>query len=250
MRRLLLLLGGLFAVGFLFATPAAAHATLTASDPADGTRLPAAPHAVTLTFDENVGLGNIGYLHVTDQAGKRVDSGGAYHPDGDGTKVTDRLQGGLGDGTYTASFRVISADSHPIAGSIAFVVGNGPLVRGTTTTGSAVDPVTGDAFDAARWISYAGIVLLGGGWLIFTIWPAGRDDRRARRIVWGGWIGLVVGAGLELLLQGPYSAGKGLGRVFSGSLLNDTLHTDYGQLHSARLLFLGALAVLLTITLQ
>jgi copper transport protein len=250
MKRLLLLLGALFSVGFLFATPALAHATLVASDPADGARLPAAPRAVTLTFDENVGIGDIGYLHVTDHAGQRVDAGNAYHPNGDGTKVADPLESGLGDGTYTASFRVLSADSHPIAGSIAFVVGNGPLVKGPATAGGAVDPVTGDAFDVARWISYAGLVLFGGSWLIFTIWPAGRDDARARRIVWFGWLGLAVGAGLELVLQGPYTAGEGLRQVFSGSLLNDTLHTDYGQLHSARLLFLGALALLLTVTLQ
>jgi copper transport protein len=223
---------------------------LVSSDPADGARLRAAPHTVTLTFDENVGLADIGYLHVTNQAGQRVDAGDAYHPNGNAKMVADRLADGLGDGTYTASFRVLSADSHPIAGTIAFVVGDGPLVRGRMSAPSAVDPVTGDAFDVARWVSYTGLVLLGGVWLLFTVWPAGRDDARARRIAWTGWLGLVVGGGLELVLQGPYSAGAGLGRVFSGALLSDTLHTDYGQLHSARLLFLGALALLLTVTLQ
>lgn len=251
MRRLVLLLGALCSIGFLFATPAVAHATLVASDPPDGARLPAAPQTVTLTFDENVGLADIGFLHVTDQAGRRVDAGSAYHPDGDGRRVADHLRHGLGDGSYTASFRVISADSHPVAGSIAFVVGNGPLARGgTTPTSSAVDPVTGDFFDVARWISYAGLVLLGGGWLIFTCWPAGRDDRRARRIVWSGWVGLVIGAALELLLQGPYAAGESPARLFSGSLADDTLHTAYGQLHVARLFFLAALALLLALSVR
>jgi copper transport protein len=205
---------------------------------------------VTLTFGESVGISGIGYLHVTDQAGNRVDARAAYHPGGDGTKVADDLQTGLGDGTYTASWRVISADSHPVAGSIAFVVGNGPLVRGTTSQSGTVSPATGDVFDVARWVSYVGLALLGGGWLIFTIWPAGRDEPRARRIVWGGWAAIAAGGVLELVLQGPYSAGSGPREVTSGSLLDDTLHTEYGQLHSLRLVLLGLLAAVLARSLQ
>jgi copper transport protein len=246
---LLALLGGLFGAALLFAGPASAHASLVTSDPADGSRLKAAPHAVTLTFDENVGLGDVGYLHVTNQAGRRVDAGAAVHPAGDGTKVTDTLTSGLGDGTYTASFRVVSADSHPVAGTIRFVVGNGPLARGSVSAGSTNNPETSEAFAISRWISFAGLALLGGTWLVLTVWPAGRDDLRARRTVWAGWLGVAVGGLLELLLQGPYSAGTGP-NLFSWSLLDNTLHTDYGQLHSLRLLLLGVLAVLYARSLQ
>jgi copper transport protein len=250
-RRLLLLVGGLFGCALLYAAPALAHASVVTSDPQDGARLKTVPHTVTITFDESVGLGNIGYLHVTDQAGKRVDARTAYHPDGDGTKVADDLQSGLGDGTYTASFRVISADSHPVAGTIRFVVGNGPLVQGSVGGGgSTVDHVTSVAFDVARWISYAGLAGAGGAWLVLLLWPAGRDDRRARRIVWGGWAAVTVGAALELLMQGPYAAGTGLGKLFDASLLDDTLHTTYGQLHSLRLIMLGGLALVFARSLQ
>lgn len=250
MKRFALLLAGLFGCGLVLAGPAAAHAALIATDPPDGARVHEAPHAVTLTFAESVGLSDIGYLHVTDQSGNRVDRGSAYHPNGAGSKVAENLKDGLGDGTYTVSYRVISDDSHPVAGSFAFVVGNGPLVRSHAGQPSAVDPVTGDAFDVARWISYAGLALLGGLWLAFTVWPAGRDDRRARLIVWTGFWALAVGAVLELLLQGPYTAGSGLGQVGSWSLLEDTLRTEYGRLHSFRLLFLGALGLLLARVVQ
>lgn len=246
---LLVPLVGLLGVGLLLAGPAAAHATVVTSDPADGSRLVAAPRTVTITFDESVGIGGIGYLHVTDQGGKRVDARAAYHPGGDGTKVADDLVSGLGDGTYTASFRVVSADSHPVAGTIRFVVGNGALVTGSVSSG-ATDGAVSAAFDVTRWISYAGLALLGGAWLLLTVWPAGRDDRRARRIVWTGWGGVTAGALLELLLQGPYSAGSGLGRLFSWTLLDDTLHTSYGQLHSWRLLLLGGLAWVFARSLQ
>jgi copper transport protein len=68
--------------------------------------------------------------------------------------------------------------------------------------------------------------------------------------VWTGWLLAAIGAVAELLLQGPYAAGVGLSRLWNWSLLDGTLHTDYGQFHSGRLLLLGALAVLLGYALQ
>jgi copper transport protein len=248
-KRLCALLVALLGLGLLLATSASAHTSVLSSDPADGARLTAAPRSVTLVFNEDVGLGGVGYLHVTDQAGTRVDARAAAHPGGDGTRVTVTLRAGLGDGTYTASFRVVSADSHPVTGTIRFVVGGGPVARGTASAGPTTNGDTSFLFSISRWISFAGLALLGGLWLVLTVWPAGRGDRRARRIVWAGWAGLVAGAGLELLLQGPYTAGVGP-RVLDRSLLHDTLGTTYGQLHSARLLLLAALGVLLARSLR
>jgi copper transport protein len=241
-RRGLALLVGLAGVLLWLAAPASAHATLVTSNPADGARLKTAPATVTITFDESVGLGSLGYLHVTDQTGRRVDIGNAGHPNGDGTVISVGLRSGLGDGTYTESFRVISADSHPVAGVVRFVVGNGVLTAGPAGP-SAVDRATGWAMDLARLISFAGFAALGGAWLLVVVWPSGRADRRARRIVWLGWGGLVVGTIGELLLQGPYAAGEGIGKVVNTSLVDGTLHTDYGQLHSLRLLLLGLVAI-------
>jgi copper transport protein len=199
---------------------------------------------VTITFDEPVGLGSIGYLHVTDQNGRRVDAGATTHPGGDGTKIAQQLKSGLGDGTYTESFRVISADSHPVAGSVRFVVGNGALAATVVDT-STVDGATSVLFDVARWVSYAGLVLLGSSWLLLTVWPQGRGDARARRIVWSGLAATAAGAVAELLLQGPYTAGSGPSDVARWALLDSTLHTHYGQYHSVRLVLLGLAALLL-----
>jgi copper transport protein len=195
-RRLCLLVALLFGGALLFAGSASAHASVVTSDPRDGARLKTVPAVVTITFDEDVTLGNIGYLHVTDQSGKRVDAGAAYHPNGDGTKVADKLTRGLGDGSYTESFRIISADSHPVAGTIEFVVGNGALVRGGGVISSTTNHGTSVAFDVSRWISYGGLAVLGGLWLLLTIWPEGRDDRRARRVVWTGWGAATLGGAL------------------------------------------------------
>ena len=246
---LALLLAALFGTGLALAGAASAHATVVSSDPADGARLKAAPHQVTITFDESVTLGNLGYLHVTDAAGRRVDTGPAAHPGGDGTKIAVALRSGLGDGTYTESFRIISADSHPVAGVVRFVVGNGVLSV-TPVSASTVNHASSAVFAIARWVSYAGFALLGGVWLLLTVWTAGRDDLRARRLLWTGWGATSLGALGELVLQGPYAAGHGPSAVGRWSLLDDTLHTDYGQYHCARLLLLGALAVLLGAVLQ
>jgi copper transport protein len=233
----------------VLAGSASAHATLVASDPADGARLKTAPKTVTITFDEQVGLGSLGYLHVTNQSGQRVDARAAYHPGNNGTKIADDLKSTLPDGTYTESYRVISADSHPVAGVVRFVVGNGALSL-TSVDVSATNKATSVIFDVVRWVSYAGIALLGGFWLVLTVWPEGRDERRARAIIWTGWAAATVGAAAELLMQGPYASGEGPSALGNGSLLDATLHTSYGEFHCARLVLLGALALLLGGALQ
>jgi copper transport protein len=244
---LFLLVAGLFGVTLATAPSALAHATLVASDPVDGSRLKTAPSAVSVTFDEAVTVNSAGYLRVVDQVGRRVDTGRVAHPNG--AKVSVTLKSGLGDGTYTASYRIVSDDGHPVAGSIRFVVGNGALAAATGSL-STVDGATSVAFDVVRWLGFAGMALLGGGWLLLTVWPEGRDDVRARRLVWAGWLAAVVAAVAELLVQGPYVAGAGLGDVTNWSLLDATLHTTYGTAHSDRLLLLAAIAVALDMQLR
>ncbi|MGI8761956.1 MAG: copper resistance CopC/CopD family protein [Jatrophihabitantaceae bacterium] len=246
-----LLLGAFLAGALVLAASASAHASVVSSDPLDGSRLKSAPQTVTISFDEQVRL-SLGYLHVTNQSGHRVDTGAAFHPGGDGTKIASTLRLGLGDGTYTESYRVISADSHPVAGTVRFVVGTGALSIATGTSGTppTVDASTGVAFDVARWVSYAGFALLGGLWLLLTVWPQGRDERRARALVWAGWSGAALGALAELLLQGPDAAGSGPSGVLRWSLLDATLHTSYGRFHCARLVLLGVLALLLGSAVQ
>ncbi|HEY7049462.1 MAG TPA: copper resistance protein CopC [Jatrophihabitantaceae bacterium] len=250
MKKFLLLLAGLFAA-LLFTAPAAsAHATVVASDPVDGSRLQTPPTTVSVTFDQGVTLNSEGYLRVVDQSGRRVDSGQPNHPSGVGSKIEVAVKSGLPDGTYTASFRIISADGHPVAGAIRFVVGNGTLAAAAGGSSSTVNGATSVVFDVVRWLAFAGLALLGGGWLLLTVWPEGRDDVRARRLVWVGWIATTVGAVAELLIQGPYVAGSGLGDLADRTLLDATLHTTFGTAHSIRLLLLGVLGAVLAAQLR
>ena len=245
-----IVLVGLGAGAVLFASPASAHATVVGSSPVDGSRLQSVPATVEIDFDQSVSIGgNIGYLHVINQAGQRVDLGSTVHPDGDASKIQTRLKSGLGDGTYTGSFRIISADSHPVSGAIRFVVGNGALAAALALP-STVNPTVSVIFDVVRWVGFTGFALLAGGWLMFSVWPSGRDDRRARSVVWIGWLVSVAGAVAEVVVQGTYAAGLGPSTLFNWGLIDATLHTDYGLAHAWRLIALGALGAVLGLLLR
>jgi copper transport protein len=237
----LALLGAWAVLAIGGATPALAHATVVGSDPAESSRLQAAPAKVTITFSEDVSVG-AGFLKVVDGKSNIVSQGDAKS---NGRNVTVPLKSGIGDGSYIVSYRITSADSHPIDGAYAFVVGDGPLVAATgSVLGGGTDGAVTKVFDVARFVGFLGIVLLGGLVFVVLCWPAGRTDPRARRLIWYGWWATTIGAVLGIVLQGPYAAGSGLLDVLNSSLLKTTLGTTYGRMLCARLILLGVLAAL------
>ena len=119
------------------ASPAAAHASLTSVDPADGARLDESPDAVRLTFTEPVSA-ELGGVRVLDAEGQPVQEGAARV---DGPQVEINLQPDLPDGTYVISYRVISADGHPVRGGSVFAVGDVEVDAG------ALGRVAGDGDD-------------------------------------------------------------------------------------------------------
>ena len=241
---LLVLIGGFLLPTVAFAPAASAHATVASSDPADGARLAAAPAQVSITFDEPVGL-DLGYLKAIDSNGTSLGVGLPTHPGGQGQTIALDLQTGLGDGTYIVSWRVISADSHPVEGTIRFVVGNGALSTAAIASTPVVAASTSVVFDIVRTASYVSLVLLGGAWLLLTVWPAGRGVPGARRVLIAGWALAVAAAIGETLVQGAYAAGTGLGSLVQVHLVADTLSTNYGRMHLLRILLLAAVGVLL-----
>lgn len=246
-----LLLSVFAALGVALAAPASTHAALEDSTPANGATLDAVPATVQFHFSESVSVG-LGYLRVVDSGGKRVDTGVVTDVGGDPAKVSVALPSGLPDGGYIASYRVISADSHPVEGAISFVVGAGtppPIPSGDTggADGAAsTNGAVGAAYPVFRWLDYAGLVVLGGAFVfVWVCWPAGRRLTRVSRLVWGAWGFTAVATTVSLLLQGVYGAGDGLGALFRPALVDATLQTNLGRLFSLRLLLLGLLGLLL-----
>lgn len=240
---LLALVGLWLGAGVATAPPAAAHAELVSTDPGEGARLEEAPEQVTLTFTEGVSLG-AGYARVLDAAGERVDAGTATV---EGDSVVVPLRGDLPDDGYLVTYRVVSADSHPISGAFSFVVGDGELVPADAAAGAGgTDPLVAAALPAARWLGFAGLSLgLGVPVLLLAAWPAGWASARLRRMVTGGLAAVAVGALLGLLLQGPYAAGSGVASLADPALLQATLTSANGVTHLLRIVLAAGVLLLL-----
>ena len=234
----LLGLGLLLDVGT--ARPAEAHATVTTTTPADGARLDSAPAEVTIGFNESVSIG-AGYARVLDADGDRVDTGDPSVRDG---VLTVPLRNDLPDASYVVTYRVVSADSHPVSGAFSFVVGDGALVPAGSVGGDdAIDPGLGVALPLARWLGYLGIALgVGLPVALAWSWPGGWALPLLRRLAVGGLVAVAVSGVLLLLLQGAYAAGAGLGSAVDPQLIGTTIDSGYGRTLLARIVLAGLLA--------
>jgi copper transport protein len=244
-RRLLALLAGsligLFCVLLGPAGPASAHAALVASDPGNGTIVPDAPNKVTLTFSEGIQLLS-GKIQVLAPDGSRADQG---DPTSDGSAVTIPLRTGGGRGTYLVSYRVISADSHPVGGTITFSVGAASTPPTATVNDTKVDPVVRGLIPVGKYLGYAGLVLLIGPALVLALlWPHRLSRRGPAKLIWTG-VGLITGSTLlAIWLQVPYSIGTSLFDVRVGDL-RDVLGSTFGAVMLVRLGVIAAAAFLL-----
>lgn len=163
----LLVLTGLLAT----AVPASAHAVLESSSPGQGGQLAAAPPSVSLVFSEEVGLASRA-VQVVDSRGKRVDDGAPSHPDGNQRSVQVKLNPGLGNGSYTVMWRIVSADGHPASGTFSFGVG---VPAGAAPPLVDVDPIVSALRVVVQVSAYAGAALvLGASAFLFVLWPGGR----------------------------------------------------------------------------
>ena len=240
-------LGATFVVALLLLVgpSASAHAMLEGSTPAADAVLTTPPASVDLVFNEAISL-LPDSVRVFGPDGAQVDSGAVVHAHGDPATASVGVRPDLPDGTYLVSYRVVSADSHPIEGAYTFVIGHAsraPALAPPVDGSRSVDVALG----LARWLTYAGAALgLGGFAFLVWCWPAGWSAGRARLLVGAGVVVLTLGTLLALLLKGPYDAGVGLGRATDGRLLREVLGTTYGRALDARLLLIAVLVLLLT----
>ncbi|MFJ8782430.1 copper resistance CopC/CopD family protein [Streptomyces sp. NPDC102476] len=244
-RTLVLLL--LAACGLLLTTagPASAHAALTGSDPQQGVVVDKAPDQVSLTFSEKVALSNDS-LRVLDPKGKAVQQGKPFEVSG--TTYGIKVHSGLPDGTYTVTYQVVSADSHPVAGAYTFSVG-APSTTSVSVSGeTAGGGVVGWLYGFGRYMSYAGfIVLVGGAAFVLGCWQRGAGVKPMQRLVVGGWLTLTSSTLLLLLLRGSYTSSGKVGDVFDLDLLGNVLQTKAGAALVSRLLLLAAAALFISV---
>ncbi|WP_329590785.1 copper resistance protein CopC [Streptomyces sp. NBC_01362] len=236
-----LLLGG--------AGPASAHAALTGSDPQDGAVVATAPKEVTLTFSEQVALGDDS-IRILDPDGKRADTGAAPRDlqSGSTVKYGVSLHAGLPDGTYTVAWQAVSADSHPVSGAFTFSVGAPSKTTVALPKDQAGGGLVGTLYGIARYAAYAGFILLAGGSaFVLACWQRGAGARPLQRLVVRGWMTLTVATLAMLLLRNPYTGSGKLADAFDLDGLKAVLDTKPGAALVSRLLLLGASALFIAV---
>jgi copper transport protein len=237
----------LAALCVLVGAPAAwAHATVVSTSPAEGAIVPHAPTRVSATFDEPVGVSSDS-LEVFAPDGSRVDTGGTTHGSTP-AQIVVALKPGLGNGTYTTGWHVISADSHRVQGAFTFSIG----APSSTSVNPArlnqtAGPLVGIAFGVVRWVAFCCFALLiGAVGFVLWCWPAGAASPLVLRLTMGAWSGLAGSVLGAVLLQGVYGAGEGVSRVFLPNVLHATLYSRYGRALGIRLILVIVALIVFT----
>ncbi|MER7559713.1 copper resistance protein CopC [Nocardioides sp. NPDC126508] len=156
-RLLVVLAAAAYAV-LLGISPAQAHASLIGTDPEEGAVLEQAPETITFTFDEAVTLPPAG-VTVYDAKGREVTSEATAS--GTEMKVALAKASSLGDGTYVVAWRAVSADGHPISGSLTFAVG-APSLSVAPPPSTEPSRATAVIHGVLQFLQYAALLLVVG----------------------------------------------------------------------------------------
>lgn len=188
-------------LSLLFALLPAAwgHASLIATAPPAGAVLERAPQAITLTFSEPVG---VTVMKLVSPDGKPLALGPVTDVD---HQVRIALPATPARGTYLLSWRIVSADGHPVGGTLAYAVG--AASAHAPAAAASVDVARNVAIWLARWLTYLGLFACVGAALFRTL--RGSDSQRWTHPVFTAtWVLLVIDLGLQGLdlLGAPWSA--------------------------------------------
>ncbi len=218
------------------AHPALAHAQLLSTSPQANATLAAVPPQLELAFNEPVSALAVSLILPHGGALDLLDRTSS------GQTLTVQLPASLATGTHVLSWRAVSVDSHPVAGSLVFSIGTAG--GSALAEVSASSPASAAALWAAKTLLFV-TLLFGTGGAIFAL--AAPLPRRARQlaIILSG-LGLVV-APLSLGLQGLDALGLAPHALDTAQPWIAGFTTSYGSTVMAVLLalILGLLALLL-----
>lgn len=149
-------------VALLAAPPAEAHSVLVSSTPAKNASIATAPAQVSLEFNEPLEQG-FTQLAVTGPDGTSHWEGGP--PVISGPKITAPLRPLGPAGHYAMRYRVVSADGHPVSGTVEFTLtAAGPA--NAVPAAAAVQPPQAappsDSIPVWPWVFGAVILLVTG----------------------------------------------------------------------------------------
>ena len=222
----------------LAVVPAAgAHAQLIATTPANDAVVDAAPAEVGLRFSEPVEAA-FGAVRVYDARATRVDDGDVDRPSS--REVRAGIGHRLGRGTYTVTWRVVSADGHPVSGAFVFHVDK----PGANPAGVAAEVLEGGtpgsvtvSFSLIRALDFLLLLLVGGGTLMLVVGlaQASRETRRRLSLLLAGAaVALAAVALAGIVLQGAAAGGFGVGDAMSWDVVSAVLGTRFGEVWAAQ----------------
>lgn len=145
------------------ATAALAHATLVKAEPADGAVVASPPSVLRLTFNEPV---TPLAIRLIGPDGRAAMLGGVSAADAGIAIAVPTLQ----NGTHVLSWRVVSADGHPVGGALVFSIG-APSAQPPAGVEAAGDPAVRAGLWAAKLAIYLGLAI-GIGGAFFRAWIA------------------------------------------------------------------------------
>ncbi|GLQ57114.1 copper resistance protein CopC [Devosia nitrariae] len=194
---------------------ALAHAQLLSTDPVDNAVLEAAPDRVVLHFNEPV---SPLALKLVEPDGNAADlAGGAAA----GQDIAVPMPS-LGSGTHVLSWRVVSADGHPIAGALVFSVGQ---MTGAATAEAATDRAVVAMLWAGKTLLFVSMFVGVGGAVFAVVAPI---PPAARRVATGLSVFGMLLVPATLALQGLDALGLPLPAIIEGRVWSAALSTSYG----------------------
>src|SRR5439155_24887934 len=150
----------------------------------------------------------------------------------------------LKDGTSTVTWRVVSADGHPVHGGFSFYVGAPSAISAVAVSGNqGAGRVVGWGYGAVRFLWFgAFLALVGMVALRAWVWTpavratglvdspaAARFRARFARALPLAWVALAVAGGLELVFQTASVSGLSLVSSAHAHVLSQLLDTTYGR---------------------
>lgn len=175
-----LLLALLFGLGI--AAPASAHDFLVSSNPANGSSVSTSLSKVTLSFNDIVlSKPSAPQVEVVGPDGKHYETGCATAIDRDVSAPV-----ALGpSGTYVVTWRIVSADGHPVSTSISFHytgpssstgAAGAPTCQVAASTAAAT-PTSGGGQATGMIALVIGVLVIAAGLIGARLWSAHRKDK-------------------------------------------------------------------------
>jgi copper transport protein len=212
---------------------ASAHAELLGTVPGMDELVDDAPDDIALTFSEDVSV-ELGGVKVFAPDGSRADTGKA---DVDGARVVVPVDASE-RGSYAASWRITSADGHPVAGSFVFHVGerSGSAAQERASRDAETDRTVVVAYGVARGFLLLGVLVAAGGAMFSVLVAPGWRPRLVRSSL----VVALFASLVAVVLDASVATGLGVGETLRASVLGDQLGTVYGRATAIRVVMLLA----------